>query len=293
MHRQAEYGVAAHWRYKEAGKPARAQGAFDEKIAWLRAAAGVARRGRRLGQDHQAGAPRRHRLRADAAGQGDRPAGGRDAGRLRLRAAHRPRPPLPRRAGRRPDGAARHARSRAASASRSSPRRPAGRRATGCNAERGFVTHHRARHKIRQWFNAKALAETVATGRARGREGAEARSAPARRTWKSWRRGSASRSRTICSPPWRATRSTCGSCRSIAKLAEVGTSHRKEEENRLDQGQRADRGHGQPDDAARALLQAGAARPDPRLRHARQGRLGAPRGLRQPEAAGREATRSG
>jgi GTP pyrophosphokinase len=34
-------------------------------------------------------------------------------------------------------------------------------------AERGFVTTHRARHKIRQWFNAKALAETVASGRAK------------------------------------------------------------------------------------------------------------------------------
>ena len=35
------------------------------------------------------------------------------------------------------------------------------------NAERGFVKTHRARHKIRQWFNTKALAETVATGRAK------------------------------------------------------------------------------------------------------------------------------
>jgi GTP pyrophosphokinase len=34
------------------------------------------------------------------------------------------------------------------------------------NAERGFVKSHRARQKIRQWFNAKALAETVAAGRA-------------------------------------------------------------------------------------------------------------------------------
>src|SRR4029077_1642111 len=35
------------------------------------------------------------------------------------------------------------------------------------NAERRFVSTTRARHKIRQWFNAKALAETVAEGRAR------------------------------------------------------------------------------------------------------------------------------
>ncbi|MBI5786212.1 MAG: bifunctional (p)ppGpp synthetase/guanosine-3',5'-bis(diphosphate) 3'-pyrophosphohydrolase [Rhodocyclales bacterium] len=40
MHRHAELGVAAHWRYKEASgaksSPARAEGAYDEKIAWLR-----------------------------------------------------------------------------------------------------------------------------------------------------------------------------------------------------------------------------------------------------------------
>ena len=40
MHRHAELGVAAHWRYKEAG-PGRAASVsrpdpFDEKIAWLR-----------------------------------------------------------------------------------------------------------------------------------------------------------------------------------------------------------------------------------------------------------------
>ena len=37
MHQHSEYGVAAHWRYKEGGhKAARADPAFDEKIAWLR-----------------------------------------------------------------------------------------------------------------------------------------------------------------------------------------------------------------------------------------------------------------
>ena len=33
MHRVAEYGVAAHWRYKEGGKQ---QGKDEERIAWLR-----------------------------------------------------------------------------------------------------------------------------------------------------------------------------------------------------------------------------------------------------------------
>jgi len=37
MHRDAELGVAAHWRYKEGGKRATGKGdPFDEKIAWLR-----------------------------------------------------------------------------------------------------------------------------------------------------------------------------------------------------------------------------------------------------------------
>ena len=33
MHKHAEYGVAAHWRYKEGGKES---GLYDQKIAWLR-----------------------------------------------------------------------------------------------------------------------------------------------------------------------------------------------------------------------------------------------------------------
>src|SRR5690242_8909646 len=38
MHRQAEYGVAAHWRYKESDgkRRSKAGNAFDDKIAWLR-----------------------------------------------------------------------------------------------------------------------------------------------------------------------------------------------------------------------------------------------------------------
>src|SRR5260221_1333055 len=36
MHRQAELGVAAHWRYKEGGRTTRAETAFAEKVAWLR-----------------------------------------------------------------------------------------------------------------------------------------------------------------------------------------------------------------------------------------------------------------
>ncbi len=34
MHRTAEYGIAAHWKYKEGGKPSDVQ--FEEKLSWLR-----------------------------------------------------------------------------------------------------------------------------------------------------------------------------------------------------------------------------------------------------------------
>ena len=36
MHRHAELGVAAHWRYKESEKKSSANDSYDEKIAWLR-----------------------------------------------------------------------------------------------------------------------------------------------------------------------------------------------------------------------------------------------------------------
>ncbi len=36
MHRHAEFGVAAHWRYKEGGTSAEAGSAFEQRIAWLR-----------------------------------------------------------------------------------------------------------------------------------------------------------------------------------------------------------------------------------------------------------------
>ncbi len=36
MHRFAEYGVAAHWRYKEGGASTKTADKFDQRIAWLR-----------------------------------------------------------------------------------------------------------------------------------------------------------------------------------------------------------------------------------------------------------------
>jgi GTP pyrophosphokinase len=36
MHRRAEFGVAAHWRYKETAKAGGTRDAFDDRIVWLR-----------------------------------------------------------------------------------------------------------------------------------------------------------------------------------------------------------------------------------------------------------------
>ena len=36
MHQHSEFGVAAHWRYKESGRSDKSGGKFDDKIAWLR-----------------------------------------------------------------------------------------------------------------------------------------------------------------------------------------------------------------------------------------------------------------
>ena len=36
MHRTAEYGIAAHWKYKESGSGQVAAGKEEEKLSWLR-----------------------------------------------------------------------------------------------------------------------------------------------------------------------------------------------------------------------------------------------------------------
>lgn len=36
MHEVAEYGIASHWKYKEAGTPIKADDIYDEKLSWIR-----------------------------------------------------------------------------------------------------------------------------------------------------------------------------------------------------------------------------------------------------------------
>ncbi|MBI2753578.1 MAG: bifunctional (p)ppGpp synthetase/guanosine-3',5'-bis(diphosphate) 3'-pyrophosphohydrolase [Betaproteobacteria bacterium] len=168
MHRQAEFGIAAHWRYKEGGKPARAPGGFDEKIAWLRqllawrdeVAGSVSwaekTRGAALDDtvyvltpqgkviDLQAGATPVDFAYALHTDLGHRCRGAKVDGRM---------VPLdtPLRSGQRVEIVV---------AKSGGPSRD------WLNPARGFLKSHRARQKVRQWFNAQALAETVTAGRA-------------------------------------------------------------------------------------------------------------------------------
>jgi GTP pyrophosphokinase len=166
MHRQAEYGVAAHWRYKEAGKPVRAQGAFEDKVAWLRellawrdevADWGKTTRQARLDDTVYVLTPQGKVV--------DLPVGATPvdfAYALHTDLGHRCR-------GAKVDGQMVPLDTPLASGQRVEivASKSGGPSLDWLNAERGFVKTNRARHKIRQWFNAKALAETVATGRAR------------------------------------------------------------------------------------------------------------------------------
>ena len=233
-------------------------------------------------------------------GKVHRPAGGRDADRLRLRAAHRPRPPLPRRARRRPHRAARHAaRERPARRDRHrQDRRPVAR-----------LAERRARLREEPARAAEDPAVVQRQGACR-----DASRPGARMVEKELRREGARRPTSTRSPQslgfkqarraLRRRRARRGQPAPAAdRAARRGRSRARSSDGRAPPSKTAEpaaktrragrRRHGPPDDPARAVLQAGAARSDPRLRHARQGRLGAPRGLREPRSASPSASPSG
>jgi GTP pyrophosphokinase len=162
MHRHAEFGVASHWRYKEKVKTSEA---FEQKIAWLRELLAW-----RDEVSDWAGTTKRAQLDDTVyvlTPQGrvvDLPAGSTPidfAYALHSDLGHRCR-------GARVDGQivtldkalASGQRVEIISAKTGGPSRD------WLVAERGFVKSARARAKIRQWFNAKAHAETMASGRA-------------------------------------------------------------------------------------------------------------------------------
>src|SRR5713226_5928893 len=163
MHRQAEFGVAAHWRYKEPGKPSRREGAFEQKIAWLREllawrdeVADWGKSAKKIDDTVYVLTPQGKVV--------DLPAGSTPldfAYALHTDIGHRCR-------GARVDGHIATLDTPLASGQRVEivAAKSGGPSRDWLNPERGFVKGARARQKIRQWFNAQAMIETLAAGRA-------------------------------------------------------------------------------------------------------------------------------
>src|SRR5512146_168852 len=168
MHRHAEFGVAAHWRYKEAGAATRAQGRFEDKIAWLRQL--LAWRDEVTDSSKWAEKTRQAALDDTVyvvTPQGkvvDLPAGSTPvdfAYALHSDLGHRCR-------GAKVDGHMVPLETPLKSGQRVeiTVAKSGGPSRDWLSPERGFVKSPRARQKIRQWFNSQALSETVAAGRA-------------------------------------------------------------------------------------------------------------------------------
>jgi GTP pyrophosphokinase len=167
MHRQAEFGVAAHWRYKEKDdrKSAKPENAFDGKIAWLRQL--LAWRDEVADWSQTTRAAKLDDTIYVVTPQGrviDLPKGATPvdfAYALHTDLGHRCR-------GARVDGHMAPLDTPLESGQRVEviAAKSGGPSRDWLNPELGFLRSHRARAKVRQWFNARAHAETVARGRA-------------------------------------------------------------------------------------------------------------------------------
>jgi len=167
MHQHSEYGVAAHWRYKE-GALGRRDPGYEEKIAWLRQVLdwkdAVADAGEWLQQFKSS-------LFTDTiyvlTPQGrivDLPRGS-----TAVDFAYSVHPSLGHRCrGARVDGAMVPLNTALSSGQRVEiiAVKQGGPSRDWLNPELGFVVSHRARTKVRQWFKAQQLEETIAHGRA-------------------------------------------------------------------------------------------------------------------------------
>ena len=172
MHQHAEYGVAAHWRYKEAGTAAKAGShaydVFDDKIAWLRQLLAwrdeVADSAEWVERFKHAALDDTVYVMTPQGKVVDLPAGSTPvdfAYALHTDLGHRCR-------GAKVDGhmvpldrpLANGQRVEIVSTKVGGPSRD------WLNPELGYLKSHRARQKVRQWFNNQALADTVAAGRA-------------------------------------------------------------------------------------------------------------------------------
>ena len=305
MHQHSEYGVAAHWRYKEgAQKGMRRDPAFEDRIAWLRQVLDW--------KDAVADASEwlaafKSSLFTDTiyvlTPQGkviDLPRR-RDAGRFRVRGAHEPRPSLPRRARRRRDGAAQ---SRAQERPARRDRRGEAGRAVARLAQSGAglrAQPPRARQGAAVVQGAAARGDARpgprdrrARAAARGRHGGEPRRGRgegrlrARPTSSTSPSGAPSSTRGRSSTAIRAVRAARRRARAGSR---AGGRRAAEQGGR--RGQRHPRRRRRPaDDQSRALLQARAARRHRRLRHARQGRHDPSPALQQRRAHARARARA-
>lgn len=167
MHQQSEYGVAAHWRYKEGGHPGRRDPGYDEKIAWLRQVLdwkdAVADAGEWLQQFKSSLFTETIYVLTPQGRVVDLPRGATPvdfAYAVHTSLGHRCR-------GARVDGALVPLNHILASGQRIEilTVKQGGPSRDWLNPELGYVHSHRARVKVRQWFKAQQVEETIAHGR--------------------------------------------------------------------------------------------------------------------------------
>ena len=290
MHRHAELGVAAHWRYKEAAR-ARADEAYDDKIAWLRQV--LAWRDEVVGSAEWVEQSKRAALDDTVyvlTPQGrviDLPRGATPidfAYSLHTDLGHRCR-------GAKVDGVMvpldfrldNGQRVEIVGAKTGGPSRD-------WLTQPGYLASSRARSKVRQWFNAEELARTIAAGRTLvereiAREGATSVKLETLATQFGFAKaddffaavgreeiGPRALQVAVRGPEPRAA----GTRRNARHQEEQGGARRERHSLRR---------RGSADDAARAVLQAGAAGRHRRLRDPRARHLGPPTRLPQPGAA--------
>src|SRR5215470_7812791 len=168
MHRQSEYGVAAHWRYKEAAHPGRRDPGYEEKIAWLRQVLdwkdAVADAGEWLQQFKSSLFTDTIYVLTPQGKVVDLPRGATPvdfAYAVHTSLGHRCR-------GARVDGAMVPLDYKLSSGQRVEivTVKQGGPSRDWLNPELGYVVSHRARAKVRQWFKAQQVEETIANGRA-------------------------------------------------------------------------------------------------------------------------------
>ncbi|HEY8623167.1 MAG TPA: TGS domain-containing protein, partial [Casimicrobiaceae bacterium] len=171
MHRHSEYGVAAHWRYKEGARVGRGDSGYDEKIAWLRQVLdwkdAVADAGEWLQQFKSSLFTDTIYVLTPQGKVVDLPRGSTPvdfAYALHTNLGHRCR-------GARIDGAMVPLNTPLESGQRvevvalKQGGSSVGPSRDWLNPELGYVHSHRARTKVRQWFKAQQLEDTIARGR--------------------------------------------------------------------------------------------------------------------------------